>query len=100
MTVASGALAHDWTDDDGQPLGSWVEIERDEWQQVAADAGGFDSLVLCATLTDPDGTYGTPQIYTSWGRRGDSTPLLDVRDYKDDSGRSILRKFIPREDQH
>jgi hypothetical protein len=89
-------LDHDWTDDDDEPLGGWVQIDRDEWRAILTEAGGVRALQVFSTLTDPDGDYGSPQIYTAWGRREDRHPLVDIRDYKEQgrTSESTLRKFV------
>lgn len=73
----------EWTDDDGRPLGEWVEVDREEWVAILEREGGFSALSVFTTLTDPGGQYGEPQVYTAWGRRGDDVPLVDICDYKD-----------------
>lgn len=88
----------EWTDHDGVPLGSWEKATTQEWRQIIADAGGLEALTVVSSLTDPEGTYGPPQIYTAWGRRGDDVPLVDIRDFKARDGsvkERILRKFMP-----
>jgi len=90
----------EWTDDDGQPLGEWVEVDREEWWTLMEAAGGYDALTVFSSLTDPEGVYGRPQVYTAWGRRDDDTPLADIRDYRDDEGRTVrqvFRRFARRE---
>jgi hypothetical protein len=83
----------EWTDSDGNRLGEWEVISREEYdrQFAAHDLNPF------STLTDPDGAYGTPQVYTAWGLRGADAPLIDIRDYRDRDGnttRQICRKFV------
>lgn len=91
------------TDDDGEPpLGDWVEIGIDEWRRLIAEAGGLEALSVFSSLTDPEGVYGSPQVYTAWGRREDGHPLVDVRDLKGDDGRTVrstFRRFVPRASQ-
>lgn len=88
----------EWTDEDGRPLGSWVEIGRDEWWPTIEQAGGLKALAVFSSLTDPEGVYGPAQIYTAWGRREDDAPLVDICDFKADDGtteRQVCRKFAP-----
>lgn len=84
----------EWTDNDGLALGTWVEIERDEWRQVIEDAGGLEALTVFSSLTDPAGLYGPAQIYTAWGIADQPAPLVDIRDQKTDPTRTVLRKFV------
>lgn len=87
----------EWTSDDGDSLGDWVEVAPEEWKAIFLGAGGFELLSVFSSLTDPDGRYGRPQIYTCWGRRDDDAPLVDIRDYKASDGKTekrILRKFV------
>lgn len=71
----------DWTDEDGVPLGDWVQIDRDRYAEIFTAADARDRLIVFASLTDPDGQYGPRQIYTAWGHRGQDAPLLDATDY-------------------
>lgn len=84
-------LGDNWTDDDGIPLGEWVVIEAKEAWAIKDAAG--DALRVFSSLTDPDGNYGTPTIYTAWGVDGEDVPRLDARD----SAPTTWRKFIPRD---
>lgn len=93
--------AREWTDEDGEPLGDWAEITDAEWSAIVTNAGGLQALTVFSTLTDPDGTYGRPTIYTAWGRPDDPVPLVDIRDDKLDKDAALertLRRFIPREE--
>lgn len=87
-----------WTDDDDRPLGEWVEVSRDEWRQVVGDAGGLKALSVFSSLTDPDGEYGEPRIYTAWGFRELDFPLVDICDYGGTRPpeRQVFRKFVAR----
>jgi hypothetical protein len=86
--------AREWTDDDGEPLGVWVEIGLEEWRDTIESVGsGIDALQVFSTLTDPDGTYGEPRIYTAFGRRDDDAPLVDICDFKDPK-RRVYRRFV------
>lgn len=81
----------DWTN------GKWVEISEDEFWATVALEGGLEALTVSASLTDPDGDYGPPQIYTAWGLPGEDAPLLDIRDYKAEDGsteRRATRRFV------
>lgn len=76
-----------WTDSDGNPLGTWVDMDpEDFWTFFRAEG---DHLAVFSTLTDPRGEYGFPQIYTAWGFRDEDAPRVDIRDYKDERGRTI-----------
>lgn len=86
----------DWLDED-EPLGGWVEIDRNAWRSIVRLAGGVGNLSVFSTLTDLEGAYGAPQIYTAWGPAGGVNPLIDVRDYKASDGsteRSVFRRFV------
>lgn len=85
-----------WDDEDGKPLGEWVEITYDEQQRIVAEAGGLDALTVFATLTDPP-----RETYTAWGRPGDTVPLVDTRtlDWPAEAAHpdtETYRKFVPR----
>ena len=76
---------------------SWNEIPRADYDAIIEEAGGLGALRVFSCLTDPEGQYGTPQIYTAWGSEGDEHPLVDITDYKDGNGRTtrqVCRKFI------
>jgi hypothetical protein len=86
-----------WTDEEGRPLGSWIEITVEEWREIIAAAGGLGALSVFSSLTDPEGVYGPRQVYTAWGRRESRSPLVDIRDYKNEDGTSesfVCRKFV------
>ena len=90
----------DWTDSDGNSLGEWAEIDLDEYHRLYVSAS--DELTPFETLTDPDGTDGKAQVYTAWGRRGEDTPYIDVRDYRDENGSTegtLGRQFVPARTQ-
>ncbi len=58
----------------------WTRIsceERNEHYEVARRTGGLRPL---SSLTDSDGIYGSPVIFTEWGRKDADEPLL--RDYR------------------
>jgi hypothetical protein len=85
-----------WTDSDGNSLGAWVKIDRDEFRSLFSE-----EMVPFSTLTDPDGNYGPRQVYTSWGYPGEDAPRIDIRDDRDEDGnttRRVLRKFVPASD--
>lgn len=89
----------EWTDDDGVPLGRWVVIDQPEWRALVGANGGLGALTVFSSLTDLEGVYGPPQVYTSWGIRGENVPLVDVREYRDDEGhteRTEFKKFERR----
>lgn len=90
------SVAREWADEEGRPLGVWVEVERDEWQELIRTAGGLEALTVFSTLTDPDGCYGPAQVYTAWGARESDVPFVDACDYKGADGRTerqVLRRF-------
>lgn len=93
MTLST-ELDSAWTNDDGEPLGGWVVVSHDEYRRIVTDAGGYTELSVFSTLTDPDGVYGRPQIYTAWGRAVDDVPLVDIRDYVDEDKRQVFRRFV------
>ena len=58
----------------------WSRIsceERNEHYALAERTGGLSPV---SSLTDPDGNYGSPVIFTEWGRKDSDEPLL--RDYR------------------
>lgn len=93
----------DWRDGDGELLGDWEVVTDREWARIFDEAGGYDALTVFASLTDPEGDYGEPQVYTAWGRPDDDVPLLDICDYGEpgfgsrDWTRRVTRKFVPRQ---
>lgn len=61
-------------------MAGWLRItcyERDEHFALAKDTGGIEPI---SGLTDPDGEYGTPLVFTEWARKDSDEPLL--RDYR------------------
>lgn len=85
----------EWTDPDGNSLGEWEEIPREEYWEIFKRER--DDLTVFSTLTDPEGNYGIRQIYTAWGYKEEDVPLIDIRDYKTEDGgleRQICRKFV------
>lgn len=87
----------EWTDPDGNSLGEWEEIPREEYWEIFKRER--DDLTVFSTLTDPEGNYGIRQIYTAWGYKEEDVPLIDIRDYKTEDGgleRQICRKFVSR----
>jgi len=87
----------DWTDSEGESLGEWLPISREEYVGVIQQAGGLQALTVAATLTDPDGVYGEPQVYTAWALPDEEVPLVDRRTYPDRSeGRDVYRRFLYR----
>lgn len=89
-------LDDEWLDEHDEPFGGWVRVSGEELRGIVADAGGLDALTVYSSLTDPDGCYGRPQIYTAWGRYDDGHPLVDMCDYKEDgcTVETICRKFV------
>jgi hypothetical protein len=76
-------------------LGDWLAITREEYVGVMERAGGLRALTVAATLTDPDGVYGEPQVYTAWALPNEDVPLVDRRTYPDrPKGSDIYRRFI------
>jgi len=56
----------------------WTRItcaERDEHYKIAGDM-----LEAVSSLTDLDGIYGAPVVFTEWARKDQDEPLL--RDYR------------------
>lgn len=99
MNDTAMTLDRTWTDADGEPLGGWVEIDREEYMRLIEEAGGYWSLTVFSSLTDPEGQYGEPTIYTAWGHKGDYHPLVDIRDTGMDGHgglpeRQTFRKFV------
>jgi len=86
----------DWLDAEGESLGDWLPITRDEYVGVIQQAGGIDALTVAASLTDPDGVYGEPQIYTAWAMKDEDVPLVDHRDYPGQPERTVYRRFLYR----
>lgn len=63
---------------DMRDMRGWQKIsctERDEHYQIAEQA-----LEPVSSLTDPDGQFGTPIVFTEWARRDSDESLL--RDYR------------------
>lgn len=88
----------EWTDPDGNSLGEWEEIPREEYWELFERG----KLTVFSTLTDPEGCYGVPRIYTAWGYKGDDAPLIDICDYKGEDGkteRQVCRRFVPATNQ-
>jgi hypothetical protein len=54
-------------EDDGHPPGYWKRATCDEYRDAIFAAGGTQSLRVWGTLTDMDGQFGTPVIFTEWG---------------------------------
>lgn len=87
-------MSDEWTDSEGNSLGDWQEITREEYARLF----GGEDLTVFSSLTDPEGTFGIRQVYTAWGRQGSDAPLIDIRDYKGEDGRTerqVCRKFVP-----
>lgn len=86
-------MSDEWTDDEGNSLGDWQEITREEFDRL-----NHPGLMVFSTLTDPGGEFGIRQVYTAWGQQGADAPLIDIRDFKGEDGkteRQICRKFVP-----
>ncbi|MHB1762647.1 MAG: hypothetical protein ACYCS4_07910 [Acidimicrobiales bacterium] len=49
------------------PHGHWETCSCEEFQEAVQKAGGLDALEPWSSLTDPDGEYGPPTVFTSWG---------------------------------
>ena len=61
-------------------MAGWKRIpcaEREEHFALADATGGIEPV---SGLTDLDGTYGTPIVFTEWARKDSSESLL--RDYR------------------
>lgn len=58
-----------WSDEDGKPLGEWHPITCAEADAIRA---ANPDLTPAAGRTDSE----TPDVYTSWARRGDNWPLV------------------------
>lgn len=95
-TEPPSVLDERWTDEEGRPLGGWVKIGRDEYRATIAHAGGLEALSVFSTLTDPEGVYGAPRVYTAWGRRDAAHPLVDVDDLKENgiTVETTFRRFV------
>lgn len=64
--------------------GRWVKADCPERDAVfaaaAADTDPQRKLIVWSGLTDTEGTYGKPQMFTCWGTKDGVTPLLaDVK---------------------
>lgn len=61
---------------DDDPRGHWIHATCDAYQRAIASAGGTENLSVWSTLTDPDGQYGSPFIFTCWGsKHADGNPV-------------------------
>lgn len=91
----SVTLDRTWTDEDGEPLGGWLETSHEELQRIVADAGGLDALTVFSTYTNPPW-----EVYTAWGQSDDDAPLVDIRtlDWHKPAPprREVYRKFVKR----
>ena len=54
-------------EDDGFPPGHWQQATCSEYLEVIQAHGGVQSLRVWGTLTDMDGEFGSPMIFTEWG---------------------------------
>lgn len=52
--------------------GTWVPITCEERERLVH---GDQKLTVLSSITDPNGEYGTPRIFTEWGYQ-DETPVL------------------------
>ena len=57
-------------------LRGWREVSCREADLIRRQGAG---LTVASTLTDPDGNFGSPIVFTEWWW-GDTTPVL--RDYR------------------
>jgi hypothetical protein len=60
-------------------LDGWIEVTCRERDRVWAE--NEQTVVTTSSLTDPDGIYGDPIIYTEWGLRTDDGHEAILRDY-------------------
>lgn len=59
----------------------WRQVTCAEREELVNRPGGrYDGLAPFSSLTDPDGQYGEPCIFTEWGEAGTDIPVL--RDYR------------------
>jgi hypothetical protein len=63
--------------------GHWEATDCAGWSAAVKAAGGLNYLGVWSTLTDPEGQYGPPTIYTCWGERhgeGNNPVAADAND--------------------
>lgn len=58
---------------------------------------GAGDVTPVSSLTDMDGTYGTPIVYTEWGMRSSGTPVL--REYRWPASDRTCEHYVPEEDR-
>lgn len=78
-------------------MAGWREVScetRDRFMWGVGDERGHaERLCVFSSLTDPDGTYGPPVIYTEWGVKDGEKPWL--RDYRYPSDGDRCAHFMP-----
>jgi hypothetical protein len=62
---------YEWMSD-----GRWERTDCAGWSKAVADAGGLDVLTVWSSLTDMDGEFGPPTIYTCWGASDNGNPVV------------------------
>jgi hypothetical protein len=53
----------------GEVRGYWIDASCSEYNDAVVAAGGLDKLTVWSSLTDLDGQYGSPFIFTCWGEK-------------------------------
>ena len=64
MGACELTVAPPWED---EPCGEWLRASCAEYNAAILAAGGMEKLHVWSSLTDLDGTHGSPYIFTEWG---------------------------------
>lgn len=79
---------HEDRDEWGEILpGQWVIASCEEYQAAVSDQG----LRVWASLTDPDGQFGEPKVYTLWGDPGTRPIAASLALYDRRDSRKVVR---------
>jgi hypothetical protein len=81
-------------------MSGWRQITCQEREDLVTRLGrsynGFSAesgIGVLASKTDIDGEYGTPEIYTEWGRKATDEPVL--RDYRWPNSDRPCEHYVP-----
>ena len=75
-------------------LSGWREVDCVERDGIVYPFGKSDETLRCfSSLTDPDGNYGEPLIYTEWGRNDPDRAVL--RDYRWPGSGRTCKHWVP-----
>jgi hypothetical protein len=61
-------------DDNGVTPGEWRTATREEYE-AAYQAHPLEGRSVYSSLTDPDGQFGRPVMFTEWGTKDGRTPI-------------------------